>query len=82
MQEEKSARRSYVDLRGQRHVLTYRLWSEEGRYAVSVCDRNGESAAVRDVTTIPARSEAFFALVVRNLVTPVTLRDVAEDFLS
>ena len=78
------AEEHYVDLSGRSHVLEYRLLEEEGepcRYGVAVLDRNGDCARVRDLTTRRGRADAVLELLRRNLVTPVTLKDVVEDLL-
>lgn len=84
LREVKYAEKEYVDLKGQAHRLEYYLLEEPGqpcRYGVAVLDRGGERAAVRDVTSLRERAEEVLALLARNLVTPVTLRDVVEDLL-
>lgn len=84
MNEVKYAEEHYVDLKGLSHCLEYRLLVEAGepcRYGVAVLDRNGDCARVRDVTTRRERAEQMLELLRRNLVTPVTLREVVEDLL-
>lgn len=84
MNEVKYAEEHYEDLNGKHHCLEYRLLVESGqpcRYGVAVLDRDGDCARVRDLTTRRARAEQVLELLRRNLVTPVTLRDVVEDLL-
>lgn len=84
LREVKYAEKEYVDLSGRPHRLEYYLLEEPGqpcRYGVAVLDPGGDRAAVRDVTSLRSRAEEVLTLLARNLVTPVTLRDVVEDLL-
>lgn len=51
--------------------------------AVSFVDRNGNryEQQVNDICCSQTRVETLLELLARNKVTPVTLRDVVEDFL-
>lgn len=43
--------------------------------------RSGESAQLLNITTSVSRIDELLELLMRNTVTPVTLRDVVEDWL-
>ena len=84
MNEVLYAEESYIDLNGLSHCLEYQLLVEPGqpcRYGVAILDRGGDSARVRDLTTRRERAEQVLELLRRNLVTPVTLKDVVADLL-
>lgn len=68
-------------------TLRYGLLAQsvEGRnrYGVSVSnERTGERALVRDAVLSRPDAEALMARLVAGAVTPVTLRDVVEDFVA
>ena len=46
-----------------------------------VCRRDGDLEEIPNITTSISRIDELMDLLVRNLVTPVTLRDVVEDWL-
>ena len=73
--------RNYRDAGGRKHSVRYCLYREGNNYGLSVEDGMGYEDRVRDVTTRREWGEELFALLHRNLVTPVTLRDVLEDLL-
>lgn len=50
-------------------------------YGVKVVGEDGEEAAVPDITTSTSRIDALMELLIRNGVSPVTLRDVIDDWL-
>ena len=50
-------------------------------YGVKIVGEDGEQAALPDITIRPARIDQLMELLVRNAVSPVTLRDVVEDWL-
>ena len=50
-------------------------------YGVKVVGEDGRTAAVPDITVRPARIDALMELLIRNAVSPLTLRDVVEDWL-
>lgn len=81
MKEEVYKTKDYVDLKGARHTLRYCIILEPEGFGVAIRDSTGEAAVVRDLTTRRSRAEEVLALLERNLVTPVTLRDVIEDLL-
>lgn len=51
-------------------------------YGVRVASDREMDCAVPNITTDPGKAEELICLLARNLVTPVTLRDVVEDWLS
>ena len=67
--------------------LRYRLFSEEFRetgreYGTSITSLDtGEERTVSALTCDEARARVFFARLVRGSVTPVSLMDLAEDFI-
>ena len=51
-------------------------------YGVKVADlARGEAESVPNITVSVSRIDELIDLLIRNLVTPVTLRDVVEDWL-
>ena len=50
-------------------------------YGVKVVGADGEEASVTNLTVSAGRIDQLMELLVRNGVTPVTLRDVVEDWL-
>ena len=67
-------------------VLEYHLLEEpreDGRrdYGVEVCSSDGDSDCVRGITVCREDAAELLRLLARNTVTPVTLRDVIEDWL-
>ena len=50
-------------------------------YGVKVKERNGESGEVPNITVSISRIDELMELLVQNVVTPCTLRDVVEDWL-
>lgn len=50
-------------------------------YGVRVREAGGEMAQVADITVSIPRIDELMDLLVRNIVTPCTLRDVVEDWL-
>ena len=50
-------------------------------YGIKVTGPDGESAAIANITVSAARIDELAELVRRNQVSPVTLRDVVEDWL-
>ena len=57
---------------------------EDGRkdYGIAVCSSSGDGDCVRGITVCWEEATALLHLLARNTVTPVTLRDVMEDWLS
>ena len=50
-------------------------------YGVKIVGEDGEEASVPNLTVNAGRIDQLMDLLVRNGVTPVTLRDVVEDWL-
>ncbi len=50
-------------------------------YGVGIRGGDGEMARVPDITISIPRIDELMELLVRNVVTPCTLRDVVEDWL-
>lgn len=50
-------------------------------YGVKIVGENGEEAAVPDLTVRPDRIDSLMERLVRGTVSPVTLRDVINDWL-
>lgn len=72
---------------GQEQMICYRLFEQpgEGRscYGVSVENPNtGEYAVVEDVTLERDRAEQLMDLLTVGQVTPVSLREIVEDFIA
>ena len=67
-------------------VLEYHLLEElraDGceDYGVEVCSSFGDSDCVRGITVCREDAVTLLGRLARNAVTPVTLRDVVEDWL-
>lgn len=64
--------------------LTYALCQDDdGSFAIALRSAHtGEQAIVVDITPDPVAALALYDLLVRGGVTPVTFRDVVEDFLA
>lgn len=54
--------------------------------SISILDETGinvkEQAVIRDISTVKNKVYAFLLKLIENTVTPVSLHDVVEDFLS
>lgn len=50
-------------------------------YGVCIREQDGETEQVADITVSAARIDELMDLLVRNDVTPCTLRDVVDDWL-
>lgn len=81
MEKLQSVRRSYVDISGQNHDLEYILWNGDGYYGIAIQDAAGYGDRIWNLTTRRERAEEIFELLVRHLVTPISMRDVLEDLL-
>lgn len=66
---------SEVQLDGER-ALTYGIRIE------GVISGKEEKSEILDITTSCEKAEILFRLIVRSEITPVTLKDVTEDFLN
>lgn len=65
------------------YELLEHLEEGECRYGVSAENQNtGERAEIGDITSKRDRAEQFFNLLIVGQVTPVTLKDAAEDFVA
>ncbi len=64
--------------------MTYALCQDDDRrFAIALRnDHTGERAILADITPDPVTALALYDLLVRGGVTPVTFRDVVEDFLA
>ena len=65
--------------------IHYTMTTENGGYSFSVSSSLFDeeySEKVNDVTTKREIADSFFELLVRNLVTPCSLKEVAEDFVA
>lgn len=79
-----------TDEEGKTHCFNYYILIDEIRradglvcedYGVRISVPGGESTSVPDVTPCAARIQELTALLLRNCVTPSTLRDVVMDWL-
>ena len=68
---------SYFSLVGEKCVGSFSCEA----YGVMIRETGGESAALPDLTVSPARIDELAGLLLRGGVTPVTLRDVVDDWL-
>ena len=50
-------------------------------YGVKVVGEDGEEASVPNITVSADRIDSLMELLIRNAVSPVTLRDVIDDWL-
>lgn len=64
--------------------LTYALCQDDdGAFAIALRNTlTGEQAIIMDITPDPVAALALYDLLIRGGVTPVTFRDVVEDFLA
>ena len=62
------------------YLLAELLEGETESYGVSI-EYRGEEMPVHAVTCVPKRMEALVELLQRGCVTPVTARDVIEDWI-
>ncbi len=63
--------------------MGYTLFLTGNTYGISVKNqRSGESSTIGDISTNKVLSEQLFDLVLGGFVTPITLKDVAEDFVA
>ena len=90
MKELTVGRRQVVDEAGREHTYDYAILVGETpvssgfsceSYGVRIQGQNGESAQIPDITVSAARIDELMDLLVRNTVTPCTLRDVVDDWL-
>lgn len=68
----------WADLR-----MGYTLFLMGNTYGITVRNQHtGEKVTIRDVSNNQVLSEQLFDLILGGFVTPVTLKDVAEDFVA
>ena len=88
MVEMKIASRSCADDLGRQRTFHYYLTVDQipvGQfccedYGVRIDEEDGDSASVPSITTSPARIDELMTLLVDNLVVPVSLEDVIDDW--
>ena len=90
MKELAVGRRQAVDETGRERTYDYSILVGElplssglscESYGVCVREQNGEAEQIADITVNAARIDELLDLLVRNTVTPCTLRDVVADWL-
>ena len=90
MKELTVGRKQAVDEEGRTHTYDYAILVGEmpvssgfscESYGVSVRAQDGEGEQIPDITVSAARIDELMDLLVRNTVTPCTLRDIVEDWL-
>lgn len=90
MRELKVARKQAADETGRTRTYDYAILVGEmpvssgfscESYGVGIREQGGEEDRVPDITVSAARIDELMDLLVRNTVTPCTLRDVVEDWL-
>ena len=89
MQEIKVSTRECADQQGRLRRFEYFLLVEEvcvggftmENYGVKIKEAGGGSAEIRALTPSQSRIEVFLKLLSDNLVTPVSLGEVTEDWL-
>ena len=81
MRETKVRSRTLVRKDGEDLHLRYTIVEEQGAYGVRIEKADGECAELRDLTGSRERIEALFHMLWRGGVTPLSLRDIIEDWL-
>lgn len=90
MRELAVAQKQARDERGNVHIYDYSILVGEmmvspgfacESYGVKVREQGGESGEVPNITVSISRIDELMELLIRNIVTPCTLRDVVEDWL-
>lgn len=90
MRELTVAKRQMIDEAGREHNYEYMILIDEmsisdqirvESYGVKILEQEGESSELANITPSSARIESLLDLLVRNTVTPCTLRNVVEDWL-
>lgn len=90
MRELAVAKKQAQDEEGRVHIYDYSILVGEmavspgfscESYGVRVREQGGESGEVPNITVSIARIDELMELLVRNTVTPCTLRDVVDDWL-
>lgn len=90
MREMTVAQKQATDELGRAHTYDYAILVGEmpvssgfscESYGVGIREQGGEEERVPDITVSAGRIDELMELLVRNTVTPCTLRDVVEDWL-
>lgn len=90
MRELAVTQRRALDELGRPHVYSYSILVGEmpvssgffcESYGVRIQEQGGESGEVPNITVSISRIDELMELLVRNTVTPRTLRDVVDDWL-
>ena len=90
MRELAVAQKQVRDEKGRVHIYLYSILVGEmtvssgfacESYGVRVREQGGESHEIPNITVSIARIDELMELLVNNIVTPCTLRDVVEDWL-
>ena len=90
MRELAVAQKQARDEQGRVHTYVYSILVGEmavssgfscESYGVRIREQGGESGEVPNITVSLTRIDELMELLVRNMVTPCTLRDVVEDWL-
>lgn len=90
MRELTVAKRQLIDEEGREHNYEYMILIDEmpvsdqirvESYGVKILEQEGESSELTNITPSSARIERLLDLLVRNTVTPCTLRNVVDDWL-
>ena len=90
MRELSIAQKQARDEEGNVHIYEYfvlvgEMTVSEGfsceSYGVRVREQGGESGEVPNITVSISRIDELMELLVQNVVTPCTLRDVVDDWL-
>lgn len=81
-------RQNSTNFTGMAKCLEYTLFStitdrNTESFGVKVQNKiTGESAMIKDITENQAASEKLFDLLISGCVTPVSLKDVVEDYIA
>lgn len=90
MKERMVAQKRILDEMGQERAYDYAILVDEvpvargfscESYGVAVREQGGEGERVPHITVSAGRIKELMELLVRNTVTPCTLRDVVDDWL-
>lgn len=90
MRELAVAKRQVCDEKGKVHNYEYSILVGETpvmsgvcceSYGVKITEQRGECSQINDLTTSVSRIDELMDLLVRNTVTPCTLRNVVDDWL-
>lgn len=66
---------------GEVHNFSYYRLEDEKCYGVCIKDQAGAMAMIPNVTTKRRRIDALLRKMIRGCVSPVSMRDVVEDWL-